>query len=231
MSLQDRLGSMIKTLFIAVGILTLFIIFSLCWCSAFLGTVNNKFFTTYKKTKSIRDNAAIAVATAVSFFFFFIFFCVLMYFFGHYLYLHWIAIILLFLSFVAHLTFICFIIINTKSSELKKIQNYYITNIVTNKTDNQNAIKWMKKHNCDQVSVSCDDQVKKYFKKIIQPGFIVTCIDTALISLVVITLVIVVSLMSCIQPEEHSDDLNPVTSSFLNDFTLIPDKIAEKIKI
>ena len=231
MSLQDRLGSMIKTLFIAVGILSLFIIFSLVWCSSFLGMINNGFYTIYKDTKSIRNCAAVAVATSISFFLFFIFFCVLMYFFGHYLYLHWIAIILLFLSFVAHLTFLCFIIVDTKASRRNKIEEYYNTYIVTSQTTNQNVLKWMKKNKCDEIEVSCSSALHKYFNKRIRTGFIVTCIDTALISVVLLTLVVVVCLMSCITPEEHSDELNPVTSSFLNDFTLIPDKIAEKIKI
>lgn len=231
MSLQDRLGSMIKTLFIAVGILSLFIIFSLCWCSVYLGMTNNSFFTIYKDTKKLRNSAAVAVATSISFFLFFIFFCVLMYFFGHYLYLHWIAITLLFLSFIAHLTFLCFIIVDTKSSHQKKIENYYNTFIVTNQTSNRNVLKWMKNNKCNQMEVSCTNALHKYFNQRIRHSFIVTCVDAALISVVLVTLIIVVSLMSCITPEEHSDDLNPVTSSFLNDFTLIPDKIAEKIKI
>ena len=106
-----------------------------------------------------------------------------------------------------------------------------MNNIVTNETTNSNVLKWMKNNKCDQKEVSCKNALHKYFKIRIRNGFIVTCVDTALISIVVVTLVIVVCLMSCITPEEHSDDLNPVTSSFLNDFTLIPDKIAEKIKI
>ncbi|OHT03871.1 hypothetical protein TRFO_01601 [Tritrichomonas foetus] len=213
MSLGDRIGSMIKAVFCLVFFFVFAVIFNVAWSSYYLFVLNNNFILFSTQGTFLRNCAATTLATSAGTFVLILLLAVLFYYCGNNKFPHCISIFGIVGATITNIVFLIILLIYTTTSRQDELSKFYLDAFITHK--NEKPIKdWMDSHKCDGVETLCNDQLDHYLNKRVEIGFIMTGVCVLLIGVPIFALLFLLSLMSCITPEDSSDEPRQVPSEF-----------------